>query len=122
MKTSPSARPAFVALAQDQGFLSKSTLREQVLYAKTFLADDRFQDFPTTNAEIARFLLLHNDSVVSDIIKRGDNKHTNKGRIPALDEKELELIEGWIVDSIEEKDPSRWQTSLPSSGKRNRSR
>ena len=42
---------------------------------------------------------------MSDILKRGDNKHVNKGRIPSLTEDDLEDIRKWIVDCIEDKDP-----------------
>ena len=96
-RVNPTALPAFTRLAEDQVFQTCETLREQVLYAKDFFASDEFEQFAVTNAEIARFLGLHNDSVVSDILRRGNDQHTQRGRISALTDGELQEIQGWIV-------------------------
>ena len=105
MKTSELARPAFVLLANDAGFLECRTLREQVLHAKSCFAAQQFSLFPVTNAEITHFLCLNNDSIVSDIVRRGDNGHMFKGRIGALDEDDIEAVRQWIDEAVESENP-----------------
>ena len=99
MRTKAQLHPAFTSLANDPVFRNRETLRAQVLYAKDFFASEEFEHFAVTNPEIARFLGLHNDSVVSDIVRRGDNQHMQRGRIPTLTATELVEIQGWIVEA-----------------------
>ena len=99
--TTPGVRLAFVRLENDETFRSRQTLREQVLYAKDFFEDAEFDAVRITNAEIARFLGIPNDAVVSDIVRRGDNDHMKKGRIPMLTEKDLEAVSGWIAEAVQ---------------------
>ena len=113
MRTKAQLHPAFTSLANDPVFRSRETLRAQVLYAKAFLASEEFKQLSITNAEIARFLGLHNDSVVSDIVRRGDNEHVQKGRIPTLTVGELEEIQGWIVEVQGDTLTSRLPKLLP---------
>ena len=55
MKTNELARPAFAILANDAGFLGCHTLREQVLYAKQFLAAEQFSLFPSPTQRFPAF-------------------------------------------------------------------
>ena len=103
-RTTEHARPAFELLANDPGLLECDTLRKQVLFAKDFLAQQRFKIFPITNAEIARFFGIH-DFVVGDIIKRGDNGHEQRGRLPSINQTDLEDLRGWIETAIQEHNP-----------------
>ena len=103
-RTTEHARPAFDLLASDPGLLECDTLRKQVLFAKDFLAQQRFRMFPITNAEIARFFGIH-DCVVWDIIKRGDNGHEQRGRFPSLNQTDLKDLRGWIATAIQEHNP-----------------
>ena len=103
-RTKEHARPPFVLLANDPGLRECHTLRKQVLFAKGFLSQQRFQIFSITNAEIARFFGIH-DYVVADIIKRGDNGHEQRGRFPSLNETDFRDLRGWIDAAIQEHNP-----------------
>ena len=104
-KASDHVKQAFHALAADQAFLECRTLREQVLYAKDFLSNEAYSGLPVTNVEIARFLNINNDAIVGDIIRRGDNGHEFKGRIPTLDSGDFEAITEWIDEAIAQRSP-----------------
>ena len=103
-RTAENACPTLELLANDPGLLECDTLRKQVLFAKDFLAQQRFQIFPITNAEIAMFFGIH-DFVVGDIVKRGDNGHEKRGRLPSLNKTDLEDLRGWIETAIQEHNP-----------------
>ena len=62
-KTDPTVRHAFQRLAEDEGFIAKQTLRDQVLYAQA-LFDEEFPRLRISYAEIGRFFDNLNDAVV----------------------------------------------------------
>ena len=103
-RTNKHARPAFELLANDPGLLECNTLRNQVLFAKDFLSQQRFQIFPITKAEIARFFGVH-DYVVGDILKRGDNGHEQRGHFPSIRHADLQDLRAWINAAIQEHNP-----------------
>ena len=101
--TNEHVRSAFELLANDPGLLECNTLRNQVLFAKDFLAQQLFQVFSIPNAEIARFFGVR-DYVVGDILKRGDNGHEQRGRFPSLSQADLQDLRGWTDTAIQEHD------------------
>ena len=92
-KTDPTVRHAFQRLAQDESFVAKRTLREQVLYAQAFF-DEEFSTLGISHVELCRFLGTLKDAVVGDIVRRGDNNHAKKGRIPTLTKDEPNAVKG----------------------------
>ena len=105
VKTSPVLRPAFQAVAADPEFLECDTLRDQVLFPHDFLLNQVSTLLPVTYVEISRLFKLNNDAIVGDIIRRGHNGHKFKGRIPTLDEDDLEAIRRWLDESLVEHSP-----------------
>ena len=55
---------------------------------------------------------MNNDSIVSDIVRRGDNSHMFKGGIGALDQDDIEAVRQWIDEAVESETPSRCPTLL----------
>ena len=105
VKTSPIVRPAFQAVAANPEFHNCDTLRDQVLFTHDFLLNKVSTLLPVTYVEISRFFMLNNDAIVGDIIRRGNNGHKFKGRIPTLDEDDLEAIRRWMDESLIEHSP-----------------
>ena len=99
-ETNPTVRPAFIALAAVQELRNCHTLKVQVLFAKDFMSKEVFTILPVTYVEIARFFKLNSDAIVGDIIRRGNNGHEFKGRIPTLNDDDLDSIRRWMNEAV----------------------
>ena len=104
-RTDQAVRPAFNSLARDPAFIQATTLRDQVLRADAFLKSEEWSGLHVTLVQISRFLGLFSDSVVGDIIRRGDNGHDYKGRASKLTDEHYQLVQGWIETSLIARSP-----------------